>query len=101
MVKLDAPQSLGSNISSIFYDTCHPGIIRGACLKVLTIFLDHELHTHSKRGSLGFKTYLLALLISIATVYTPAVVLGIPPLDNNSASVLQRWTWIRLFAELS
>jgi len=43
----------------------------------------------------------LALLISIATVYTPALVLGIPTFDNNSTSVVKRWTWIRLFAELS
>ena len=51
--------------------------------------------------SLILKTYFLALLISIATVYTPALVLGIPTLDNNSTSVVKRWTWIRLFAELS
>jgi phosphatidylinositol glycan class F len=51
--------------------------------------------------SLILKTYLLALLISIATVYTPALVLGIPTFDNNSTSVVKRWTWIRLFAELS
>jgi len=52
-------------------------------------------------SSFILKTYLLALLISIATVYTPALVLGIPTLDNNSTSVIKRWTWIRLFAELS
>jgi phosphatidylinositol glycan class F len=52
-------------------------------------------------SSLVLKTYLLALLISIASVYTPALVLGIPTLDNDSTSVVRRWTWIRLFAELS
>jgi len=52
-------------------------------------------------SSLVLKTYLLALLISIATVHTPALVLGIPSLDNNSISVVKRRIWIRLFAELS
>ncbi|KAF8153303.1 GPI biosynthesis protein family Pig-F-domain-containing protein [Crassisporium funariophilum] len=51
--------------------------------------------------SLILKTYLLALLLSIMTVYSPAFVLGVPTLSNNSASVVKRWTWIRLFAELS
>jgi len=52
-------------------------------------------------SSLVLKTYLLALLISIATVYTPALVLGIPALGYDSTSVVKHWTWVRLFAEFS
>ncbi|CAA7263338.1 unnamed protein product [Cyclocybe aegerita] len=47
------------------------------------------------------KTYLLALLVSIMTVYTPAYVIGAPTLGNKSLSVVKRWTWVRLFAEFS
>ncbi|KDR76870.1 hypothetical protein GALMADRAFT_155582 [Galerina marginata CBS 339.88] len=51
--------------------------------------------------SLCLKTYLLALLISIMTVYSPAYALGVPTLGNDSASIVKRWTWVRLFAEFS
>ena len=101
--KLDVSPSVGSNFLGIFYDSCHPGVIRGSYLKVHNI-LNPQIYTHSNRiicCSLILKTYLLALLISIATVYTPALVLGIPTFDNNSTSVVKRWTWIRLFTEFS
>jgi len=51
--------------------------------------------------SLPLKTYLLALLISVMTVYPPAYTIGVPILGNNSADVFKRWTWLRMFAELS
>jgi len=41
-------------------------------------------------------TYLLALLTSILTVFTPAYTLGVP-----TRSLVNRLTWVRLFAELS
>jgi len=52
--------------------------------------LSHYLHT-----------YLLACLISILTVFTPAYALGIPSFASDSKSLLIRLTWTRLFAELS
>ncbi|KAF9556077.1 hypothetical protein CPC08DRAFT_737179 [Agrocybe pediades] len=51
--------------------------------------------------SLSLKTYFLALLISIMTVYSPAYSIGIPTLGNGSAAIVNRWTWVRLFAEFS
>jgi len=47
------------------------------------------------------KTYLLALLISMITVYPPAYTIGVPNMGNNSGDVFKRWTWVRMFAELS
>ncbi|KAF8177657.1 GPI biosynthesis protein family Pig-F-domain-containing protein [Pholiota molesta] len=47
------------------------------------------------------KTYLLALLISIMSVYSPAYTIGVPFLGSGSGPVVRRWTWVRLFAELS
>ncbi|KIM41241.1 hypothetical protein M413DRAFT_445279 [Hebeloma cylindrosporum] len=47
------------------------------------------------------KTYLLALLVSIMTVYPPSYTVGVPTLGNNSVSVFKRWTWVRMFTELS
>ncbi|KAJ2916225.1 hypothetical protein MD484_g4219, partial [Candolleomyces efflorescens] len=47
------------------------------------------------------KTYLLALLISILTVFPAAYILGSPTWSNDSASLVRRWTWVRLFAEFS
>lgn len=35
------------------------------------------------------------------TVYSPAYTIGVPARGSNSTYVLRRWTWIRLFAELS
>ncbi|KAH9474549.1 Phosphatidylinositol-glycan biosynthesis class F protein [Psilocybe cubensis] len=49
--------------------------------------------------SLVLKTYLLSLLISIITVYPPAYTIGISITGNNSASIVNRWTWVRLFTE--
>ncbi|PPQ67836.1 hypothetical protein CVT24_003142 [Panaeolus cyanescens] len=46
------------------------------------------------------KTYLLALLLAIMTVYAPAYVIGVP-LGSSNLSVVKRWTWLRLFVELS
>ncbi|PPQ68807.1 LOW QUALITY PROTEIN: hypothetical protein CVT26_001722 [Gymnopilus dilepis] len=51
--------------------------------------------------NLAFKTYLLALLVSIMAVFPPAYAIGVPNLGNHSDSVVQRWTWVRLFIELS
>ena len=104
MAAIDVPPRVGSNVLRVLYDIYYHGVIWGAYVKVLTIFLNHEIHAHFKRitcCSLVLKTYLLALLISIATVYTPALVLGIPTLGNDSASVVKHWTWVRLFAEFS
>jgi len=50
--------------------------------------LSHNIHT-----------YLLACLISLLTVFTPAYALGIPSFDSRS--LVTRMTWTRLFAELS
>lgn len=47
------------------------------------------------------KTYLLALLISIMTVYSPFYTIGVPTSGNTSVAVFKRWTWVRLFTELS
>ncbi|TFK28231.1 hypothetical protein FA15DRAFT_584651 [Coprinopsis marcescibilis] len=51
--------------------------------------------------SLAVKTYLLALLISILTFLPPAYLFGPPSFRGDSASLVKRWTWVRLFAELS
>jgi len=47
------------------------------------------------------QTYLLAFLISLLTVFTPAYVLGLPSFESDSRSLVTRLTWTRLFAELS
>ncbi|RXW22759.1 hypothetical protein EST38_g3084 [Candolleomyces aberdarensis] len=52
-------------------------------------------------ASMIAKTYLLALLMSILTVFPPAYILGSPAWSNDSASLVRRWTWVRLFAEFS
>ncbi|KAI0701944.1 GPI biosynthesis protein family Pig-F-domain-containing protein [Cytidiella melzeri] len=46
-------------------------------------------------------TYVLALLLSLLTVWTPTYVIGLPTLSADSDSLVRRMTWIRLFAELS
>ncbi|KAL4248610.1 hypothetical protein ABKN59_004365 [Abortiporus biennis] len=47
-------------------------------------------------------TYLLALLTSLLTVFTPSFALGPPTIKtDDSESLVRRMTWIRLFAELS
>ncbi|KAF9484298.1 hypothetical protein BDN70DRAFT_989748 [Pholiota conissans] len=51
--------------------------------------------------SLMDRTYLLALLISVMSIYSPAYTIGVPLLGSNSASVVRKWTWVRLFTELS
>ncbi|KAF8909756.1 GPI biosynthesis protein family Pig-F-domain-containing protein [Gymnopilus junonius] len=51
--------------------------------------------------SLTLKTYLLALLVSVMAVFPPAYAIGVPTLGGNSASIVQRWTWVRLFVEFS
>ncbi|KAJ3523288.1 hypothetical protein NMY22_g11507 [Coprinellus aureogranulatus] len=50
---------------------------------------------------LVMKTYLLALFISILTTLPAVYVLGVPTWLNDPASFVKRWTWVRLFAELS
>ncbi|KJA21317.1 hypothetical protein HYPSUDRAFT_140786 [Hypholoma sublateritium FD-334 SS-4] len=50
-------------------------------------------------ASFAGRTYLLALLISIMTVYSPAYTIGVPDWGSNSTSAIRRWTWVRLFAE--
>ncbi|KAI0342377.1 hypothetical protein BDW22DRAFT_1429219 [Trametopsis cervina] len=47
------------------------------------------------------QTYMLAVLLSLLTVWTPAYVLGPPIMAADSDSLVRRMTWIRLFAELS
>ncbi|KAI0088219.1 GPI biosynthesis protein family Pig-F-domain-containing protein [Irpex rosettiformis] len=46
-------------------------------------------------------TYLLALLLALLTVWTPAYVVGPPSLSSDSDSLVKRMTWICLFAELN
>lgn len=46
-------------------------------------------------------TYLLGLLVSLLTVFTPAYTLGAPSLKSDVIAYVTRLTWIRLFAELS
>ncbi|PFH47601.1 hypothetical protein AMATHDRAFT_151706 [Amanita thiersii Skay4041] len=47
------------------------------------------------------RTYLLALLLSLLSVPVPAYTLGIPKRGNDSQTLVNRFTWIRLYAELS
>ena len=47
------------------------------------------------------RTYLLALLISMMTVYSPAYTIGVPDWGSSSTSAIRRWTWVRLFAEFA
>ncbi|KAJ3565995.1 hypothetical protein NP233_g7286 [Leucocoprinus birnbaumii] len=47
------------------------------------------------------RTYGLALLLSILSVYTPAFVFGPPDLGSSTPSLLKRLLWVRLFAEIS
>jgi len=35
------------------------------------------------------------------TVYPPAYVIGTPTLGSSSASLVKRWTWVRIFADFS
>ncbi|KAF9458269.1 GPI biosynthesis protein family Pig-F-domain-containing protein, partial [Collybia nuda] len=51
--------------------------------------------------SFGVQTYLLALLLSLLMVFTPAYSLGSPTLSNDSQAVVNRMMWIRLFAEFA
>jgi GPI ethanolamine phosphate transferase 2/3 subunit F len=60
--------------------------------RLLSLIFTHSHHLH---------TYLLACLISILTVFTPAYVLGLPSFASDSKLLLIRLTWTRLFAELS
>lgn len=46
-----------------------------------------------------FQTYLLAFLVSILTVFTPAYILGPPSFTSDTESLVIRLTWIRLFTE--
>jgi len=46
-------------------------------------------------------TYLLALEVSLLTVFTPSFTYGIPSFKSDTESLVHRMTWIRLFAELS
>ncbi|KAF6745538.1 GPI biosynthesis protein family Pig-F-domain-containing protein, partial [Ephemerocybe angulata] len=54
-------------------------------------------------NDLTLKTYLLALLVSILVVLPATYVLGPPTwsTSNDTALLVKRWTWVRLFAELS
>ncbi|KAH6877370.1 GPI biosynthesis protein family Pig-F-domain-containing protein [Coprinopsis sp. MPI-PUGE-AT-0042] len=47
------------------------------------------------------KTYLLALLLVILAVLPPTYLLGPPGFGVDNASLVKRWTWVRMFAELS
>ncbi|GLB39617.1 putative GPI biosynthesis protein family Pig-F [Lyophyllum shimeji] len=46
-------------------------------------------------------TYLLALLISLLVVFSPAYSLGPPSLSSDTQALVNRITWVRLFAEFS
>ncbi|KAI0826189.1 GPI biosynthesis protein family Pig-F-domain-containing protein [Irpex lacteus] len=46
-------------------------------------------------------SYLLALLLALLTVWTPAYVIGPPTLSSDSDSLMRRMAWIRLFAEMN
>ncbi|KZP21352.1 hypothetical protein FIBSPDRAFT_953840 [Athelia psychrophila] len=46
-------------------------------------------------------TYLLACILSLLTIFTPAYAIGIPTFASDSRSLVIRLTWTRLFAELS
>ncbi|KAH7910726.1 GPI biosynthesis protein family Pig-F-domain-containing protein [Hygrophoropsis aurantiaca] len=46
-------------------------------------------------------TFLLALILSFLTVFTPAYAIGQPSLADDTGSLIIRFTWVRLFAELS
>lgn len=53
-------------------------------------------------SELVFKTYLLALLISTLAILPASYIYGFPTWSSNDAgSLAKRWTWVRLFAELS
>jgi len=47
------------------------------------------------------QTYLLALLLSLLIIFTPAYSIGTPSLSDDGPSIVNRMTWVRLFAELS
>jgi len=47
------------------------------------------------------KTYLLALLISIMTVYCPAFAIGVPSLTSSMSAIQKNHTWVKLFVEFS
>ncbi|KAH7926884.1 hypothetical protein BV22DRAFT_1061962 [Leucogyrophana mollusca] len=46
-------------------------------------------------------TFLLSLVLSFLTVFTPAYAMGRPSLATDTGSLVIRLTWTRLFAELS
>ncbi|KAF8622392.1 hypothetical protein AX15_007046 [Amanita polypyramis BW_CC] len=55
-------------------------------------------------SDLHLRTYLLALLLALLTVSTPAYTLGIPNIftnKNDSQVIVLRFLWTRLFAEFS
>ena len=61
--KIDVSPSVGSNLFSVFYDTCYPGVIRGSYLKVhnnffkpinlFSLITNHLLQPYLKDISLG------------------------------------------------
>ena len=55
---------------------------------------------HFELPSYVIKTYLLALLISIMTVYCPAFVIGFPSMVSTPVAMHRQRIWVRLFIEL-
>ena len=47
------------------------------------------------------RTFLLAVLLSLLTMYPTAYTLGVPSLSRETPALVLRLTWVRLFAELS
>lgn len=62
---------------------------------VLVVLFGAPLITHI------FQTALLAFVVAILTAFTPAFVLGVPSLTSDTPSMINRFTWTRLLAELS
>jgi len=92
---------MDSNSRGIFRTAYCPGFVRGTPYQV-SLRLSNRLVVHNSLGrSHGFHTYLLALLISLLAVFTPAYILGPPTLGNDTQSAIKRMTWVRLFAEFS
>lgn len=80
------------SISSPF---CSEHLSLSMCVFCLTIFAANAVRR------LPLRTYLLNLLLSLLAVFPAAYTLGVPSLRSDTAALVRRLTWIRLFAELS
>ena len=97
---LDTEECLVGHCCNIIRGLCCCGafwctVTQACCFSICPfapLIIAHSHHLH---------TYLLACLVSLLTVFTPAYALGIPSFTSDSKSLLTRLTWTRLFAELS